>query len=1054
MAPIACVERSYAMPARRAAIYCRVSTDSQLSGTSLTNQRDQCVDFAARNGWTVVAELIDEGVSGAVATRPALDDLLARCDRREVDVVVVAKLDRLGRSLRHLAALIGRLDELGANAGDDERGFGRASRCHAALFPRRRVLVWRADRGRTIDCVGSLPNGTVTFLFTDLEGSTRLWDEHPNAMSVALARHDEIVGDAISSHRGHVFSTGGDGVAAAFSRSVDALEAAVGLQRRLRAELWPDGLDLRVRVGIHTGEAEERNGDYFGPPLNLAARIMSAAHGGQIVVSRATAELLDRRTAVELIELGSFRLKGIREAVSLFGVMADALPWSGEPLAAAETRLGNLPRPMTDFVGRRVELQQKAPELLGRSLMTVTGTGGVGKTRFAIELGWLVVEEFVHGVWLVELAPVGDPDAVVAAFATTLSIPGQPGMTLLASVVDWLRGRRALLIVDNCEHVLSAAAEVVGAVLASCPTVTVVATSREPLGVPGERVHRVVGLDPAGEGVELFCARAAAADDAFSADQRDTATIATICRHLDGLPLAIELAAARVTSLSPQDVLDRLTDRFRLIHSSQRHGPGRHQTLRATVDWSYQLLLDQERLLLNRLSVFAGGFDLSAATAVCRDTTLVDVELVDLLGSLVDKSMVVVQRGEAGVQYRLLETLRQYAEERLVETGDNADMRDRHLRHFVDLAERTRQRWTSVHQPDADAIFERDWDNLRAAHAWAITSGRLDAADAIVAATGPHALCRVRHEHGDWAARTLDADGAGCDPSATAFGWAAYWTYAGGDAEHAVAVARRGIDVWGPDNADAVWCWSVLIAASLAAGDHITARTAAHYCVHAIATTSSDRFAVATLLAYLAEVAFVCDLPSIEPRVARLVSFAEQTGAPSILAWAAYYEGRVKLWVRQPRDSDGAIASYRRGLEWARVAGDVSHANVNLNGIVFATMELRGPEVCDVLQETISRFYDTRDWLKTGIALVALSSWLETVGNTEAATIILGHLDTHRTPWRNIDDRLTSLRGSRDHPDADMLIARGAAMDRDHLVAFALEQLTQPPPADKQLADS
>ena len=443
--------------------------------------------------------------------------------------------------------------------------------------------------------VGVWPSGTVTFLFTDVEGSTRLWDDHPDAMRVALARHDETLSSAVEAHRGFVFSTGGDGLAAAFERSVDAVEAAVEAQRGLQAEAWPDPVVLGVRMGVHTGEAQERDGNYFGPPLNRAARVMGAAHGGQILVSRATVEVLGRVAGIELLDLGLHRLKGLAEAMQVFGVWAEDLLWVDEPLATAEGASGNLPLPATEFVGRVAELQHRLAGLAKRRLVTLTGPGGVGKTRFAIEIAWLVVDDFEGGVWLIDLAAVGEPAGVVAVVASTLSIQPQPGMTMVASIVDWLRGRRLLLIMDNCEHVLAPVVELVGAVVAGCPTVTVLATSREPLAVSGERVHPIPPLDPASEAVDLFCDRAVGADGSFTPSDTDRVTITAICRHLDGLPLAIELAAARIRSLGPTDLLAHLDHRFRLLRGRGEGGVARHQTLRATVAWSYQLLAEHEQ---------------------------------------------------------------------------------------------------------------------------------------------------------------------------------------------------------------------------------------------------------------------------------------------------------------------------------------------------------------------------------------------------------------------------------------------------------------------------
>ncbi len=344
--------------------------------------------------------------------------------------------------------------------------------------------------------------------------------------------------------------------------------------------------------------------------------------------------------------------------------------------------------------------------------MTLTGPGGVGKTRLAIEMAWSWLDEFPDGAWLIDLAPVADPGAVAAAVATTLSVRPQEGMSTVESVVDWLRGRRLLLVVDNCEHVLGPVSELVRAIVSGVTSVTILATSREPLGVPGERVVAVPSLGPA-DAVSLFCNRAEAANETVRFDDADLAAVTELCARLDGIPLAIELAAARIRSLTARDLLARLDDRFRLLRGSGRGGLERHQTLRATVAWSYQLLADNERLLFDRLSVFAGGFDLRAVEAVCADDAIDVDDVFDLLDSLVDKSMITVDRSGDTARYRLLETLRQYGEERLGDRDETAELLDRHLAHFLQVAEQTGPLVLSSRQREAQSVFGHDWDNLR-----------------------------------------------------------------------------------------------------------------------------------------------------------------------------------------------------------------------------------------------------------------------------------------------------------------------------------------------------
>ena len=404
---------------------------------------------------------------------------------------------------------------------------------------------------------GVRPSGTVTFLFTDIEGSTRRWEADADGMRAALAVHDEVLRSAIENCGGWVFKHSGDGVCAAFASARSAVDAAVAAQRSMQ---------LPVRMGIATGEAEQRGDDYFGPALNRAARIMGVGHGGQIVVSSVTASLLQRTHGIELMDLGAIRLKGIAEPVHVFGVHGNGVAWLDRPLIGMQDTRGNLPHLQTEYVGRLDALQQR--RLTNHRLVTLMGAGGVGKTRNAIEVGWLVVDEFADGAWLIELAPIADPASVHAAVASTLGAQPQPDMTMVQAIVDWCRGRRALIIIDNCEHVLDPVVELVSAIVAGAPTITLLTTSREPLGVQGEQVVRIPSLDPEVEGSELFCLRAAAVDDAFAPTDRDRVAIASICARLDGIPLAIELAAARIRSLAPEELLERLDDRFRLLRGA------------------------------------------------------------------------------------------------------------------------------------------------------------------------------------------------------------------------------------------------------------------------------------------------------------------------------------------------------------------------------------------------------------------------------------------------------------------------------------------------------
>ena len=460
------------------------------------------------------------------------------------------------------------------------------------------------------------PSGTVTFLFTDIEGSTPLWEEHPETMRAALERHDAVVSGAISAHGGYVFSTGGDGFAAAFERAGDALAAAAESQLGLVAEAWSEGVTIRVRMGLHIGEASERDGDYFGPALNRAARLMAAAHGGQVLCSAVTGSLVSAHlpSGAGLRDLGEHGLRDLSDPVRLFQLVDPRLPDNFPPLRSLDSYPGNLPVQGTGFIGRGQELVTVTKALEGARVVTLCGVGGVGKTRLAIQAAAETVFVYPHGVWLVELAAVSDPEVVDETIASALGVQPRPGTPVLKSVLDFMRDKQLALVLDNCEHLLGAVARFVEAGLKESRGLRVLATSREGLAVPGECVITVPSLQLAGaeaspeesletESSMLFLDRAREANSAFVAGPDDASAIADVCRRLDGIPLAIELAAARSGSMTPAEVTAHLDQRFKLLTRGRRTAMTRQQTLRNTIDWSYELLEIAERQVFRRLAV-------------------------------------------------------------------------------------------------------------------------------------------------------------------------------------------------------------------------------------------------------------------------------------------------------------------------------------------------------------------------------------------------------------------------------------------------------------------
>ena len=543
------------------------------------------------------------------------------------------------------------------------------------------------------------------------------------AMRAALAAHDEVLRCAIEAHGGFMFKHTGDGVCAAFASPRSAVDAAVAAQR---------ALELPVRMGLATGEAELREGDYFGTVLNRAARVMAAGHGGQILLDGTTAGLC---SSIDLIALGPRRLRDIAKPVEMFQVLAVGLRSEFPPLKTLDATPGNLRPQTTSFIGREAELAEVQEALKAHRLVTLTGVGGVGKTRLATEVAARLADEFPDGVWFFELAAVTDPAAVPDAVAAVLGITQQPGKTVAESVAAALEGRVRLLVFDNCEHVLDAAADLVEAILAHSATVRVVATSREGLGVADEQLWLVPSLDVrAGidsAAVSLFVERARSVAPRFSvATAEEAAAVVEICRRLDGIPLAIELAASRMASMTASEVRDRLDQRFRLLVGSRR-GLARHHTLRHAVAWSYDLLDDAEKTLLERCSVFAGGFDLQSACAVAGFDGSDDYAVLDLLDALVRKSLLVADRSSGRTRFSMLETIRQFAEEQLVASGAADEVRAAHARYFAGRETDILALWDSPRQREAYSWFTVELANLRTAFRWAADQGDLDVAAAI-----------------------------------------------------------------------------------------------------------------------------------------------------------------------------------------------------------------------------------------------------------------------------------------------------------------------------------
>ena len=594
--------------------------------------------------------------------------------------------------------------------------------------------------------MSQLPTGTVTLLLADVEGSTRLWQTQPAEMTDAVARLDITLADLLAAHGGvrPVEQGEGDSFVVAFARASDAVACALALQR---AALAP----IRLRIGVHTGQVQLRDeGNYIGPTINRTARLRDLAHGGQTVLSGATEQLVADWLPDDawLADLGKHELRDLPRPERVTQLCHADLRNEFPPLRTSKgTDTPSLPVQLTSFVGRIAQMTEIRKLLAENRLVTLTGAGGAGKTRLAIQVAAGVAAEFSDGVSYVDLAPITHAVVVPVAVARALGLPDQPGRSTIETLVRFVGDRQMLMVLDNCEHLLDAIASLAAELLAACPGLRLLATSREPASVPGEVTFLVPSLSLDGEAIELFADRARRVRPDFSVTDENAATVTEICRRLDGMPLAIELAAARVRALSLDEIVGSLHDRFRLLTGGARTAVRRQQTLRASVDWSHALLTETERILFRRLAAFLGGFDLDAAQAVAGDAELERYQILDQLALLVDKSLVVAENSGGRTRYRLLETVRQYAQEKLGESGEAEAVRSRHRDHYTATA-------ALLDAPARSDYYQRveqandDMDNLRSAFGWSIESGDIGSAVELASSLQPLWLSRGRIQEG------------------------------------------------------------------------------------------------------------------------------------------------------------------------------------------------------------------------------------------------------------------------------------------------------------------
>src|ERR1700758_3942215 len=641
----------------------------------------------------------------------------------------------------------------------------------------------------------------ATLLLADVEGSTRLWEAQPDEMTAAVARLNRTASKLIATHGGvrPVEQGEGDSFVAAFARASDAVACALELQR---APLAP----IRLRIGVHTGEVQLRDeGNYAGSTINRTARLRDLAHGGQTVLSGATEPLVvDRLPAgAWLTDLGTHPLRDLPRPERVVQLCHPDLRNEFPPLRTTSTVVShNLPVQLTSFVGRGAQMTDLEKLLVDNRLVTLTGAGGAGKTRLAVEVAARIAPEFGDGMWYVDLAPVPHPGLVPVAVARALGLPDQPGRSTMDTLLRFVRDRQMLVALDNCEHLLDASADLVVTLLGAAAGLTVLATSREPIGVTGEATWRLPSLSVADAAIELFADRARHARPDFAVDDDNAPAVAEICRRLDGMPLAIELAAARERALSLAAILGGLRDWFRVLICGVRTAVRCQETLRASVDWSHALLTEPERALFRRLAVFLGGFDLEAAQAVAGGGDVERYQVLDRLTLLVDKSLVVAEDTAGRMRYGLLETVRQYALEKLGESGEANAVRARHRDHYTALA--------ALLHPPGRADYERrleqaeiEIDNLRAAFAWSRENSDVELASALASSLQPLWQARGRLQEGlvwfDAVLAGLDTGHPGMAPAVCARALAdramlANWVGAADSldqAQQALAIARE-----------------------------------------------------------------------------------------------------------------------------------------------------------------------------------------------------------------------------------------------------------------------
>jgi predicted ATPase/class 3 adenylate cyclase len=902
-----------------------------------------------------------------------------------------------------------------------------------------------------------LPTGTVTFLLTDIEGSSRLWETVPDAMEEALQRHNRLLTTVIEGHGGAVVTSRGEGDSffACFGSAVSAVEAAGGCQLRLNAEPWPAGAALRVRMGLHTGEVHLRDGEYVEhAPINRCARVKAAGHGGQVLVTKTTRDLVAGRlgSGLGLRRLGEFRLRDLSEPELIYQLTHAELPADFAP--PNTVHVGNIPLQVTSFVGRAGELRAVVQALAQSRLVTLTGVGGVGKTRLALEAAGRLLPRFPDGAWICELAPIRDAAGVDDAAAAAFSVTARAGQSTREALVEFLRSRQLLLVLDNCEHLIDGAAALAGALVRSCERLVILATSREALGIEGERLVPVPPLDVPGadadlaaitvaEAVRLFAERAAAVKPDFAVNAENAAAVAAVVSRLDGIALAIELAAARLSAMTPVELARRLVRSFALLAGGRRSDVTHHQTLRATIDWSFDLLAEPEQRLMCRLAVFAGGAGLEAAEAVCGGQGIDPDTVLELLANLVARSLLVAEDHGSETRYRLLETIRQYGEDRLADDGEIDRWRTRHAEYYAYLLPRLREH---AHDPRA-AVFwavrlSAEQDNLLAAWSWAIGTGNVDVAFSILAGFAPSEVWHTYPLLLDGEA-ALQLPGAAQHPGyLLALAVSALFASNRAHVRDAEELCRQAIQAGALEQSPD---WRV---------EEVICATRQNIAITTGAYAEAARFAeeaagIARAAGDLADtsvqltMAVACHVlagtaPSGVPLATEALALARRLGAPALIASALLEVGAAVVQT----DPEQGRACLRESRELTATLGYESALDlVWATGI--ASLVPDRTTTLELGRSAILGLQRSGDRLRIGITLYMLAGVLAPT-DPEAAGIILGAAEAHVfESAETAGPIMSTVAASLGDDRARELRARGADTAWDRAVAYTIARTTQ-----------